>query len=340
MRFSFTEDQLAYRDAARNLFATQCFPSVVRASWDSSTGLNPVLWANLGEMGVLGMLVGERSGGLGLSFIDMVLVLEEAGYAGVPDPILEHGVVGLPLLAELGASDTVLAAALAGTSVVSVFGFDHSRYVSHADQCAVLVAALPDGLHLIPSPIGSARRVETVDRAIRLFAPDGVALSSLSSIGARARGDQADRLVAAAFNRGALGSAALLVGAARRCLDMTVAYVTQRQQFGVPVGSFQGLKHQLASALMQLEFARPLVYRAAQSISVEAGSVDRDVSMAKAMATDAAKLVARTALQAHGAIGYTVEYDLHLWFKRIFGTAALWGDSAWHTNRVGLSLGI
>ena len=159
-------------------------------------------------------------------------------------------------------------------------------------------------------------------------------------MGSIVRADAAQALTGSAFNRGALGTAAVLVGLARYCLDLTVDYISQRQQFGVPVGSFQGLKHQMASALMQLEFARPVVYRAADSISRQAATVDRDVSMAKAMAADAAKLVARTSLQAHGAIGYTVEYDLHMWFKRIFALAPTWGTTQWHMNRVGQAIGI
>jgi alkylation response protein AidB-like acyl-CoA dehydrogenase len=145
---------------------------------------------------------------------------------------------------------------------------------------------------------------------------------------------------ARALDRAAMGAAAQLVGLAQRCLDLAVAYVKERRQFGVSIGSFQAVKHHLATALMELEFARPAVYRAAHSLSVDAPERSRDASMAKAMAGDAARVVARAALQCHGAIGYTVEYDLHLYLKRIHALARQWGDSAWHRDRVGEALGV
>ena len=131
-----------------------------------------------------------------------------------------------------------------------------------------------------------------------------------------------------ATRRGALGAAAQLVGLGRRMLDLTVAYVTERRQFGVPIGSFQAVKHHLADARLQLEFAAPAVYRAAWSVATDAPTAGRDVSMAKAMASDAAELVGRKALQCHGAIGYTVDYDLHLYLKRAWALARDWGDAA------------
>lgn len=339
MRFAFTDDQLAFRDAVKSLFDAECGPAVVRASWESESGLNPGLWEKLGDMGVLGILAPEVMGGLGLSFIDLILILEEAGYAGLPDPIVEHVAVALPLLVELRADDRIVADAIAGREVVGVSGFDMSPYVLQANVCRTLIARTSDGTSIVESPGANTERLETIDRSVRMFRVSGLRSSQESPTGAVGPAESAG-LASAAFNRGALGTAAVLVGAARRCLDLTVGYISQREQFGVPVGSFQGLKHQMATALMQLEFARPAVYRAAQSITSNESTVDRDVSMAKAMASDAARLVARTSLQAHGAIGYTVEYDLHLWFKRIFTLAPMWGDSAWHTDRVGVALGI
>jgi alkylation response protein AidB-like acyl-CoA dehydrogenase len=132
----------------------------------------------------------------------------------------------------------------------------------------------------------------------------------------------------------ALGAAAQLVGLGQRMLDMTVDYVKQREQFGVPVGSFQAVKHHLADALKELAFARPVVYRAG------ADPTTLHISMAKAMASDAASLVARHALQCHGAIGYTVEYDLHRYLKQTWTLARTHGDAAWHRERIATALEI
>jgi alkylation response protein AidB-like acyl-CoA dehydrogenase len=134
--------------------------------------------------------------------------------------------------------------------------------------------------------------------------------------------------IAAAFDRGVLGTAAQQCGLADRMLELTVAYVKERQQFGVPVGSFQAVKHHLANARLALEFARPLLYRAAVTLDPV------HVSMAKRKADDAALVTAGVALQCHGAIGYTTEYDLHLFMKRSWALARSWGDAAWHRDRV------
>ena len=123
-------------------------------------------------------------------------------------------------------------------------------------------------------------------------------------------------------------------------LDLTVGYVNERKQFGVPIGSFQAMKHHLADVALELAFAAPAVHRAAYSLATGAPTAARDVSMAKAMASDAARLAGRRALQCHGAIGYTVEYDLHLFLKRAEVLARAWGDAAWHRDRVGAALGI
>ena len=139
-------------------------------------------------------------------------------------------------------------------------------------------------------------------------------------------GDDPDRL--------ALGAAAQLVGLGQRMLDLTVHYAKQREQFGVPIGSFQAVKHHLADALKELAFARPAVRRAAATMG------PRDISMAKALASDAARFSGRQALQCHGAIGYTVEHDLHRFLKRTWILARTHGDAAWHRDRIARALEI
>jgi alkylation response protein AidB-like acyl-CoA dehydrogenase len=137
-----------------------------------------------------------------------------------------------------------------------------------------------------------------------------------------------------------LGTAAQLIGLSHVMLELTVAYVRERVQFGVPVGSFQAVKHHLANARLAIEFAEPAVARAAWSVAHDEPTRERDVSMAKALATDAADTTGRAALQCHGAIGYTVEHDLHLYLKRSWALSRTWGDRAFHADRVATALGI
>lgn len=148
-------------------------------------------------------------------------------------------------------------------------------------------------------------------------------------------------LVALARDRADLATAAQLLGLGRRMLDLTVDHVKTRTQFGVPVGSFQAVKHHLADALLMLEFAEPLVYAAAWATADDAatGTRERDVSAAVVTAVDAARFVARRAIQCHGAIGYTVEYDLHLYAKRAWALAATCDLDA-HLTRLARALNL
>jgi hypothetical protein len=297
MRFAFTDDQLAFRDGLRDLLARECTPAHVRAAWEHPSGRVPGLWAHLAAMGVPGVLVAEGDGGLGLGFPDLVLLLEETGRHAVPEPVVETAALGAPLL---GRPDACIAA---GTPL----------------------AAWADTADLVVTPTGWCERTDaalapraSVDGARRLFAVSG-----------------ADRPVPgldAAFVRGTLGVAAQQCGLADRMLELTVEYARERRQFGVPIGSFQAVKHHLANARLALEFARPLVYRAAVTLDPV------HVSMAKAKADQAALTTARAALQCHGAIGYTTEYDLHLYLKRAWALARDWGDAATHRRRIGVAL--
>ena len=144
----------------------------------------------------------------------------------------------------------------------------------------------------------------------------------------------------AAWQRGVLGTAAILVGLADRMLSMTVEYVASRRQFGVPVGSFQAIKHRLADAYVAVEFARPAVLAAGWALAAAAADADEQTSMAKVLASDAATAVAAAALQCHGAIGYTTEYDLHLFAKRAWALASSWGSASWHRRRLAAILGL
>jgi len=160
----------------------------------------------------------------------------------------------------------------------------------------------------------------------------------------RARSDRSagsgTRLPGSALDRAALATAAQLIGLGREMVRMTVEYVKQRRQFSVPIGSFQAVKHHLADATLQMEFAAPAVWAAAVALSEGSEQRSRSVSLAKAAASDASYAAGRAALQCHGAMGYTDEYRLHLWMKRAWCLAAAHGSAAWHRDRIGRELGL
>jgi alkylation response protein AidB-like acyl-CoA dehydrogenase len=322
MRFGLTDDQVAFRDAVRDLLAKECTPAVVRAAWEAPPGqLDRGVWNSLDAMGVLTMLVPEEHDGLGLDETWLVPILEEAGRVALPHPLVETAMVAAPLSVGSGAIGMVS----------STLGGPHVPCAADADG---VLLQLDRALGIVPPGRLSLTPVDTVDAGRRAAS---VALPSEGSFHHVVSDDGAS--LELALDRGALGTASFLVGLGQAMLDMTVGYVKERQQFGVPVGSFQAVKHHLADAALALEFARPAVARAAWSTAHAAPTRGRDVSMAKAMASDAAELVGRKALQCHGAIGYTVEADLHLFLKRTWALARTWGDSAQHTDRVAAALG-
>ena len=298
------------RDAVRAFLEKECPPKVVRDAWTNDTGRSG-LWSRLGELGVLGVLAPETHGGFGGDSLDLVLLLEEAGRAALPEPVVEHAAAAVPLL-----DDAHTEAAAAGDLTITVA--PPSGLVLYADSSDLVLVGdqfvEPETLELL--------RHESVDGSRRLF---GVAASPNS-------------INLASFDRAALGVAAQLIGLADRMLAMTVEYAKERHQFGVPIGSFQAVKHHLADVALALEFSRPLVYRAAWSIAHGVNGESVHVAMAKARASEAALRAGRVALQVHGAIGYTTEYDLHLWMKRAWALAASWGDAAWHDARVGRAI--
>ena len=331
MHFAFTEDQLLFRDTVRAILENECPPAAVRAAWEDGSGLVPGLWSTLAETGVVGLTAPEAHGGLGMNEVDLVMLLEEAGRAAVPGPLAEHTAVAVPALAEAGETAAATLAAAAAGDIMLTVGLADAEYVAAADLAGALVLQSGADLHLVESGDVTLEAQESID-GTRHLARVEWAPTATSPL------DGADPSLA--FDRGALATAAQCVGLAQHLLDTTVEYVSERYQFGKPVGTYQAVKHHLANAALEIEFARPATYQAAWAIANAAPDRSRHVSLAKALAADAVDLACRTALQCHGAIGYTFEYDLQLWMKRGWALAAAWGDAAWHRDRIGTALGI
>jgi alkylation response protein AidB-like acyl-CoA dehydrogenase len=323
MRFALTAEQQDLRDVVHELVERLCPPSVVRAAPDAPE--IDALHRGLVELGAPVLLVGEGAGGLGLDENVLVPVLVETGWAAAPLPVVDTFAFAPAVLEAAGVDpgEATCAADPAASGLV--------RFGSRANM--LLRGGFGGTGPIRVIDLATARRepVAAVDPAADLQRiADGTELAVVDD----------PAVVETAWLRGVLGAAAQLVGLSRRMLDMTVEHVGSRTQFGVPVGSFQAVKHHLASALLQLEFAAPAVARAGASLATRATDRARDVATAKALASDAASTVARTAIQCHGAIAYTTEYDLHLYAKRAWALAADWGSAAWHRAAVARDLGL
>jgi alkylation response protein AidB-like acyl-CoA dehydrogenase len=335
VHFAFEPHQVEFGHQLRSWADTSCTPADVRAAWASPAGWSRRRWRQLAELGVAGLTVPADHGGLGLGLVDLALVLEEAGRANLPEPVVDTVAVGVPLLAQLAGAGAAglarrwLPAVAAGEAAVALAEPGRGAAVrAGADLALVMENGTLHAVDRVATAGAGARR--SVD-GTRVFVDVSEHLGPASAL---VEGEAAGRLWRAAADRGAWGSAAVLVGVADRLLGMAVGYAKARRQFGVPIGSFQAVKHRLADALVRLEFARPLVYRAAWSLDEGEADAPAHVSMAKAAASDAACLAASSALQVHGAIGYSWEHDLHLWMKRAWALAGAWGDAGWHRGRL------
>jgi alkylation response protein AidB-like acyl-CoA dehydrogenase len=368
MHFAFTEQQSEFRTAVRQVLAKECTTADLRAAYDAPMATTP-RWDVLAELGVVGLTVPESRGGLGLSLVDLVLLLEEAGRVALPEPLLETTAVATPLLAELaegaggtggeglpgggtgappGAGSGVEADRLArwlegiaAGSLTAAVAEPQSAEgpVAGADGADLLVLTAPgsgDGpqVHLVESGLVTVEPVASLDPTRRLGVPRWTPTPDTLALAGPAARSALQRTA----DRAAVATAAHLVGLSERMIAMTADYARARHQFGQPIGSFQAVKHLLVGPQVKLEFARPVVYAAAWSLDVGDPGASRAASTAKAYASDAATEAARVSLQVHGAIGYTWECDLHLFLKRAWALSEAWGSAADHRHRVLASL--
>ena len=316
MRFGLDEDREALRSTARDLLAELCPPAAVRAAWTRLP--DPTAWNALADAGALGVLVPLSEGGLGLDETYLVPVIEEAGRAALPHPLTATALVAAPL-------------GVTGATVTTDLGAS-SAIVPAAAYAEAFLLRSHDGLRLYTADDVEVEPVDTVDASRHCARVRPLASGELVTGHTAA--------VEAAFDRGVLGTAAELLGLSGAMLDLTVGYAAQRQQFGRPIGSFQAVKHHLANARIQIEFAGPAVLYAAYAVAHGLADAGRTVSQAKWLAANAAAVTGRAALQCHGAIGYTTEYDLHLYLKRSWALARTWGGDDFHADRVAASIGI
>ena len=330
MKFDFTEDQRLLQQTVREFLAGECAVDRVRALWDTETGRSPELWKQLAEVGLLGALVPEAAEGMGLGEVEFTLLGEELGRAGLAEPVLATAGVAAPMLAELGGSwaSRWLAPIARGEAVVAV-GCEESAFVEDAHVAQLLLLPRNAALYAVDPSDARLEAQPANDPARRVFAVDWPFDARPAAQGSKARA-----LLDAALDRGALAGSAQLLGVCDKLIELSVAYTTERVQFGVPIGSFQAVKHALAGAKVKLEYARPLVYRAADSVARGLGARPVHVSMARVAAVDAARHAARVALQAHGAIGYTWEQDVHVWMRRAWSLEQGFGLPPFHRRRM------
>jgi alkylation response protein AidB-like acyl-CoA dehydrogenase len=327
--FDFTDEQYAFRDAARDFFTGEVTREHLRSTWDSETGRSPELWRKMAETGFVGLTVPEAHGGLGMSEVDLVLLLEEAGRVALPEPLLETTAIAAPLLVEAGteAQQAEWLPRIAGGDAIVTVQLAGAPFVVDAHVADLLLLERDGAMHAVPRDRFEATAQPSMDGARRLFT-----VEAETGEGTRMAGG--DGAAAKAFDRGAAATAAFLNGLAQQMLDMTVAYVKERQQFGRPVGSFQAVKHKAAETLLVVETSKAATWYAAYAIARDLPDRSEAASVAKSYASDAEHKANMEALQLHGGIGFTWEHDLHLWLKRGKALEEAYGSATWHRRRL------
>ncbi|MER7734196.1 acyl-CoA dehydrogenase family protein [Streptomyces erythrochromogenes] len=316
MRFLPTDEQSDFARTLRSLLGSAQVPAAVRAWADGDHGPGRTLRSRLAGTGLFALAAPEAYEGAGLLPLELALGFVELGRAGVPGPAVESAAVSV-LLSELG--DEALAKRflpdlVTGRAWATLTLPGGSPYALDADAAAHCFTVSAAGeLRLAAPDPAPGEALRSTDPARRLSRP-AVAGGELL-----AAGPAVARAAGAAGRWARLLTAAQCLGVGEALLERTVGYVKQRTQFGTPIGSFQAVKHRLADTLLALEFARPLVWAAALTLA------PGDVAAAKLRCGEAAYRAAMTALQLHGAVGYTEELDLSLWLRKARPLRDAWG---------------
>ncbi|WP_327261992.1 acyl-CoA/acyl-ACP dehydrogenase [Streptomyces sp. NBC_01232] len=313
MRFLLTDEQSDFARTLRSLLGSAQVPAAVRAWADGDAGPGRALWSRLAATGLFALAVPEAHEGAGLLPLELSLGLVELGRAGVPGPVVESAAacVLLSELADESLAKRFLPGLALGEASATLTLPGGSPYAPDADAATYCFTVSQAGvLRLAGAPAGPLR---STDPARRLSLPpaDGGELL--------AEGPEVTRAAGVAWRWARLLTAAQCLGVGEALLARTVEYAKQRTQFGTPIGSFQAVKHRLADTLLALEFARPLVWAAALSPG------PGEVAAAKLAAGEASYRAAMTALQLHGAVGYTEELDLSLWLRKARPLRDAWG---------------
>ena len=379
MNFGFSEEQEMLRDATRRFLDNECPSSFVRKMMEDDSAHATELWKKVAEQGWPAILIDEAHGGVGGSFLDMVVILEEMGRSLLPGPFLATALLGTPAILAGGSDEqknAILPGVAAGETILSLALAEQSgRY----DAGGMALAATPKGedfllsgekffvpdAHVADQIVVVARTGQgaTAEDGISLFVVDakapGVAITQLKTVDMTRRQCHVafqDVAVPAAQVLGQVGAGwpivqrtldqamaglcAEMVGTGQQALDMAVAYAKERVQFGKPIGSFQAVKHKCVDMMVQVENARSLTYYAAWTVDENVPEARQAVPMAKAYCSDMCKTVTSEAIQVHGGIGFTWEHDMHLFYRRGLASEAAFGSAPVHREVVAQELNL
>jgi alkylation response protein AidB-like acyl-CoA dehydrogenase len=332
MDFGLSEDQREIQRTARELLAARATPERVREHAEARRP-DQALWGELRELGWLGIAIPERYGGQGLGCVELSILCEELGRSLAPVPFLST-VLAATLIEQAGSEEQRerLLPALASGEHGAAVGVASNDRAGDGDRAELVIGGGEANVLVLvdidADPARPCARVLSAEEAeVALVASIDPTRSAAQVSAPKRAGEALEGDVASGLDRALVAVASELVGVCERALAMTVAYVKERKQFGVPVGSYQAVSHRCAQMLLDTERARSATAYAAWAADADPELLGQAAAMAKASASEAGVEVCASAIQAHGGIGFTWEADVHWLYKRALVDAALLGGA-------------
>jgi len=372
MDLGLSEEQQLLKNAARDFLEKECPDTFVREMEEDERGYTPEFWQMMAAQGWLGIIIPEQYGGAGMTFTDLVVLLEEFGRALVPGPFISTVVLGATpileagteeqkqeLLAKIAAGELIMTLALTEPSakwdasgVAMPAKADGDSFVlsgtklfvpdAHVSDYMVVAArtkesANPeDGVTLLLVDSKSAGIEFTVLKTIAADKQCEVAFNKVRVPKANVLGevDKGWPIIQGIKNKAAVAACAYLVGLSQMDFDTSLDYAKERIQFGRPIGSFQAIQHKFADMIIDVDGSRFITYKAAWALQENEPDAEMLVSMAKAWCNEATQRVVAHGQQIHGGIGFTKDYKIELYFRRQKWMELMWGDADYHRELV------
>jgi alkylation response protein AidB-like acyl-CoA dehydrogenase len=330
MRFDLSESQQILKNTARKFLQAECPMAEVRRIGETAAAHDPALWNKIAAQGWTGIIFPEEHDGLGLGMVELAATMEEMGRALVPGAYLAT-VPMAGVLLDRAASDEqkrkYLAPICRGEARATVA--EGNRFVQDAGVADFVLWAGHGEIRLFPAAAVTARPMAALDLTRRLYEVEATGQGELvaSGVNAQAALDYMHGVATVAL-------AAEMLGGMQRMLEITVEYAKTRKQFGKPIGQFQAVQHLCADMYLMVEATRSAAYYAAYALEQKLPEAREAVSIAKAYASDAYREAGNRAIQVHGGMGFTWENDLHLYYRRAKASEILFGDAAFHRERI------
>jgi alkylation response protein AidB-like acyl-CoA dehydrogenase len=352
MQFGLSESQQILKDTARKFFAGECAMADTRKLMETETAYDADVWRKLADQGFTGIIIPEEFGGMGLGMVELILLMEEAGYALLPGPLFSTVMAGavlngcgspaqkqkfLPRIASGDARATIAFLEpdsgweMAGLRLSGAGGKLNGTkvFVTDAQVADIIIVIGSDAAYLVEgkAPGLKIEPMKGLDLGRKIYSVKFSGTPAEQLVGDRASIQRSLQVATAALT-------AEMTGGMQRVMELAVSYAKTRKQFGKPIGSFQAVQHMCAEMYLETESSRSAAYYSAWALEENMPDASTAVSIAKMYASDAARNVGNRGIQVHGGMGFTWENDVHLYYRRAKASETMLGDATFHRERI------